>query len=270
MEQKHIFLSPSNQNANIGYGAYGSEKQRMTELCDILGPILERCGFKVSRQDSLRPIGGRTAWANRNKVDFYLPVHSNAGGGSGPIMIYRRAGTRTVDACNILKKHLDAALPLRQNALMRANFGEIRLTDMVSPYAEVFFHDNKRDVEWYLSGDNKTVVAEALAKGVCDFMEVEYIGADVEDTQAPEGMIFGVYSSAWAGYNQKGALEHRDAQETGSFVVLSSDRKYRVFVPRLKTKSSSEAAQHTGPDSIVRLEAEDPDSAAQASGDGQD
>ena len=46
-----LYLSPSNQIRNIGFGEYGSEKQRMNEVADVMVPILEKQGIKVYRND---------------------------------------------------------------------------------------------------------------------------------------------------------------------------------------------------------------------------
>lgn len=258
MAQKHVFLSPSNQNANIGVGSYGTEQNRMVELCNILGPILERCGFRVSRQDSLTPIGGRTAWANSNGVDFYMAVHSNAGGGSGATMGYWTPGAATNIAAETIKKYLDASMPLKKNPCARWSFGEILSPNMVSPYCETIFHDNKTDVDWYLSGNNKTLVAQALAKGICEHMGVAYVGdtpSPPPETTIPADMIFRVFASAWAGYDCLQALAYAAGKGTKSYIALCADSKYRVYTLQLETASVSVAFAKTGPDSVVRLEA---------------
>ena len=45
-----VFLSPSNQLHNIGSADYGSEAQRMNQLCDIVESELERCGVFTERE----------------------------------------------------------------------------------------------------------------------------------------------------------------------------------------------------------------------------
>ena len=258
--QKHIFLSPSNQNANIGYGSYGNEMQRMVELCNILGPILVRCGFKVSRRDSLSPISGRTAWANGNGVDLYIPVHSNAGGGSGPIVGCHYNSANGKRAAQAIVKYLNSDMPLQNGGITTLwNFGEILNTSMPCAYIETFFHDNKTDVTWYLSGENKTVVANAIAKGVCEYMGVAFVGEggsaplpDVPDIGPGNWIITTdpmssgdtksviAYVKAWGvdayeitnGAVKTGPLSTGDARNTANFVAEKAVKVYaEQYVP---------------------------------------
>ena len=52
---------------------------------------------------------------------------------------------------------------------------------MVSCYPEIAFHDNREDVEFILS--NKETIADALCRGICAFLGVEY-KAEGTDLQA--------------------------------------------------------------------------------------
>ena len=41
MEERVIFLSPSTQEFNIGYGDFGSEEYRMNRIADIVERLLK-------------------------------------------------------------------------------------------------------------------------------------------------------------------------------------------------------------------------------------
>ena len=49
-----MWLSPSNQINNIGFGDYHSEKERMNEVADVVEPILKKQGIKVFKGAELR------------------------------------------------------------------------------------------------------------------------------------------------------------------------------------------------------------------------
>ena len=53
---------------------------------------------------------------------------------------------------------------------------------MVSCYPEIAFHDNREDVEFILS--NKETIADALCRGICAFLGVEYKAPEGTDLQA--------------------------------------------------------------------------------------
>ena len=46
---KSVYLSPSIQEGNIGYGDYGTEEKRMNEVCDVTQKHLFRHGLTVFR-----------------------------------------------------------------------------------------------------------------------------------------------------------------------------------------------------------------------------
>ena len=77
------YLSPSDQSGNIGINGYGSEMDQMNLLMDAVTPHLDRCGVRYFRAAKTTPIDNRPQQANEMKADYYLALHSNAGGGGG-------------------------------------------------------------------------------------------------------------------------------------------------------------------------------------------
>ena len=51
MEEKVIFLSPSTQEFNVGYGDFGTEEYRMNRIADIVEQLLKSQGYTVYRND---------------------------------------------------------------------------------------------------------------------------------------------------------------------------------------------------------------------------
>ncbi len=44
---KHVYLSPSMQEGNIGVGEYGTEEKRMNQSCDVVEAVLKEHGVIV-------------------------------------------------------------------------------------------------------------------------------------------------------------------------------------------------------------------------------
>ena len=79
-----VYLSPSRQKNNIGFGDYGSELMRCNEICDLMEPHLNRLGITYYRNpDPLSTLRTRTDEAAQMGAAYYLAIHTNAGGGSG-------------------------------------------------------------------------------------------------------------------------------------------------------------------------------------------
>lgn len=56
-----VYLSPSVQDWNVGYGNYGTEEQRMNQIADIVAYELDRNGLTLVRNEpsqTLQEIGG--------------------------------------------------------------------------------------------------------------------------------------------------------------------------------------------------------------------
>lgn len=171
---KKIYLSPSNQSGN-NY-AYGNtnECDQCNRIADATKTALERCGFLVKKapkgQDMNKSIAESNAWGS----DLHMPIHTNAGGGSGTMcMVYKKA-TENMKYANPIYKAVQAVTPGKTDYGIREypNLAELNNTNMIAVYTEVDFHDNATIAKWIIN--NTTTIGEAFAKGVCEAFGVKY------------------------------------------------------------------------------------------------
>ena len=53
MNDKVVFLSPSTQEFNVGYGNFGTEEYRMNRIADIVERLLKEFGWNISTKKKM-------------------------------------------------------------------------------------------------------------------------------------------------------------------------------------------------------------------------
>ncbi|MBR5627118.1 MAG: N-acetylmuramoyl-L-alanine amidase [Thermoguttaceae bacterium] len=181
-ESVSVFLSPSNQIHNVGFGDYGTEKERMNDVCDVIVPILKEHGVTVYRNDPEKNLKDYVAEANEKNVDLYFAIHSNAANQKArgtECFCYRFGGEGERFA-----KRVNAALvaiydgPNRGVKESHSHFGPGKpLYETANPKApaalvEVAFHDEKRDATWIL--ENRELIGKVLANAILEHLAAEH------------------------------------------------------------------------------------------------
>lgn len=101
----------------------------------------------------------RTTKANNNNVDYYVSIHSNAGGGTGT-EVFTYAGREVSVARNILNNIV--ALGFKNRGIKDGSaLAVIRNTEATAILIEICFIDTKSDVDLY-----KKIGAEAIANAI--------------------------------------------------------------------------------------------------------
>lgn len=214
---KKIFLSPSDQFENTYAAGNTNEGEQMGLLAEKLAPILQRCGFEVK-------IVHRSTLVNKRKqsddwgADLHLPLHSNAF--NGTVSGTRVMCMRTVDGqlgyeySKKIFKQLDAVTPgTSSNISAQPQLYEIQAPHAPTVYVEVDFHDVPMVANWIIH--NLDVIADAIARGVCDCFGVQYKAGDTP----AEPQIYRV---------QVGAFKNRDYAEAMKEKLIASG--YPAFV----------------------------------------
>ena len=177
-----LYLSPSNQIRNIGFGDYRSEMERMNEVADVVEPILKAHGVVVYRNDPNNGLRDYVAEANKLDVDLYFAIHSNAAN-------KRARGTEAFcfrfggEGERFAKRVLDEILtiyngPNRGVKESHSHFGPGKpLYETANPVApavlvEIAFHDEERDAKWILA--NVEPIGQALARAVLKHLAAEH------------------------------------------------------------------------------------------------
>lgn len=177
-----LYLSPSNQIRNIGFGDYRSEKERMNEVANVVEPILKAHGVVVYRNDPNNGLRDYVAEANKLDVDLYFAIHSNAAN-------KRARGTEAFcfrfggEGERFAKRVVDEILtiyngPNRGVKESHSHFGPGKpLYETANPKApavlvEIAFHDEERDATWILA--NIEPIGQALARAVLKHLAAEH------------------------------------------------------------------------------------------------
>ena len=167
-----VYLSPSTQEKNIGTGKYGSEEQRMNELCNLVEVELLKQGFHTKRNNPEMTLHEVVYDSNAWQPNIHVALHSNAGGGSGLETWHypSQEGTR-LSRC--IHTQLVKVIPFPDRGLKKStSFLELHGTVAPACIVEVIFHDNKDEAPWLI--DNMKPVAAAITKGICDYFNVQY------------------------------------------------------------------------------------------------
>ena len=185
---------------------------------------LERCGVRVvlTRTDEHCPTGKadtndllkRVAISDAAGADLFVSIHSNASGNewsnASGLMIYTSAGpetaSRNVAAKAVLARMTAAGVELRGSPLVHdIELVVTRKTAAPAMLIEYGFHTSKTEVELLKKDSYRAKLAEATAKGVCDFLGVAWepeTAAGTTDTGAADWA-----ATAWEKAKSKGVLD---------------------------------------------------------------
>lgn len=189
----------------------------MGMLAEKLAPILQRCGFEVKivhRSTLANKCNQSDAWG----ADLHLPLHSNAFNGtvSGTRVMCMRTveGQLGYEYSKKIFKQLDAVTPgTSSNISAQPQLYEIHAPQAPTVYVEVDFHDVPMVANWIIH--NLDVIADAIARGVCDCFGVKY----KEGENLDDPTIYRV---------QVGAFKNRDYAEAMKEKLIAAG--YPAFV----------------------------------------
>ncbi len=182
---KRVYLSPSDQRRNtyaVGDTTEAIQCGRIAEACKA---ALERSGVEVmvGQYDTM---ANRVAASNRFKADLHVPIHSNAcNGKASGTHLFCYSGDRNSAGYKACQAVLDVLGPVTPGApdVIRAYpaLYEVKYPAAPTVYIEVDFHDVPRIAQWIIA--NTTVIGEAIAKGLCAALGVEFVPG--ENTPEP-------------------------------------------------------------------------------------
>lgn len=180
---KSVYLSPSIQEGNIGYGDYGTEEKRMNEVCDVTQKHLFRHGLTVFRNRPDMTLKQVVADSNAKDPTIHFAIHSNAFNGKvrGSEIYCHRFGGEGERLARLVYDELESITPTKGRGIKEGkdHFGPgkplYELSATVAPAAliEVAFHDQPDDAKWIL--ENIEPIGIAIAKGILKYFDIEWI-----------------------------------------------------------------------------------------------
>ena len=158
-------------------GASGNSLIKKDLTLDLAGRVslklknYEDVEIKVIRMDDrYLSLSERAAMANKEKADFFLSIHVNAGGGTGfESFVYTGAGDKTRTLHTMIhaeiRKYLDSK-GITDRGCKSANFQVLRETSMPAMLVECLFVDNVRDAAILKQEETLDGFAGAIVAGL--------------------------------------------------------------------------------------------------------
>lgn len=176
-EVKSVFWDAGHGGSDPGAVKYVKESEVNIKVVNYAAAYMEEnyvCEVhKDITADSLNAIISR---ANKLKVDLFISVHFNAGGGDGFEALVYSAGNKKLGIC--FAEHVaDIGQNLRSSNVApgvkyRPDLGVLRLTNMPAILNECAFVDNKKDIQDWDENAELKKMGEALAKAAADWLDL--------------------------------------------------------------------------------------------------
>ena len=225
-----LYISSSTQESNRGVAPFGTEETEMSQITDVLIPLLQQDKRFTSKRNlpSMTPYQS-AADSNESGADIHIAIHSNAGGGVGTEAYAYGPGTNSERLAKCLYNKIAPISPGTDRGI-KYNKGLIEVGDTVkatSCLIELAFHDNATDAHWLATGE--IPIAQALYKGICDYYGYDYralvVAPPVEPPVAYRVILDGVQVIALA--SEQDAIDQvRGAVDEGKAlkgIVQSTD-----------------------------------------------
>ena len=219
MSKHTVCLDPGHGPGNVNGSPDGTYKEwEFTwDMAQRIKPLLEAQGVGVvltKTADNYPSLTERANISNKSKPDCFVSIHTNAYGEGGwssasGLEIYTSAGPMTAQR-NVLASELvntfhAAGVSLRNEPIKHEMYTVLAKTDAPAALIEYGFHTNKMDTADLKDSKYRDKLAEATAKGICEFLGVAWQAEPGEDNaeDTPDSWA----AEAWGKAKDKGVLD---------------------------------------------------------------
>lgn len=219
MSKHTVCLDPGHGPGNVNGSPDGTYKEwEFTwDMAQRIKPLLEAQGVGVvltKTADNYPGLTERANISNKAKPDCFVSIHTNAGQGKGwssgsGLEIYTSAGpmtaSRNVLASKLVNAFHAAGVSLRSEPIKHEMYTVLAKTDAPACLIEYGFHTNKTDVEYLKDTKYRDKLAEATAKGICEFLGVAWQAEPGTDYAEDTPDVWA--AEAWEKARDKGVLD---------------------------------------------------------------
>ena len=197
---KKIYISPSNQVANLYATGGTNEKEQCHKIAKACVDYLKKAGFdvKCTYNDDMY---ARVRESNAFGADMHVAIHTNATAkhnvtGGTQILLYsldgerKKAGMAVFDRLSPLTPGKSA-----EKLIAKPSFYECKNTKGLAVYVEAEFHDTKTGSDFIIK--NTKAIGEAIAKGICDYYGVKLVEKPATDS---DDTVYCVQVGAFSSY----------------------------------------------------------------------
>ena len=219
MSKHTVCLDPGHGPGNVNGSPDGTYKEwEFTwDMAQRVKPLLEAQGVGVvltKTADNYPSLTERANISNKAKPDCFVSIHTNAAGEGGwssasGLEVYTSAGPmtaqRNVLASKLVNAFHVAGVALRSEPIKHEMYTVLAKTDAPACLIEYGFHTNKMDTEYLKDSKYRDKLAEATAKGICEFLGVAWQAEPGEDNaeDTPDSWA----AEAWGKAKDKGVLD---------------------------------------------------------------
>ena len=220
MSKHTVCLDPGHGPGNVNGSPDGTYKEwEFTwDMAQRVKPLLEAKGVGVvltKTADNYPSLTERANISNKAKPDCFVSIHTNAGQGKGwssgsGLEICTSAGPmtaqRNVLASKLVNAFHAAGVALRSEPIKHnIELTVLAKTDAPACLIEYGFHTNKTDVEYLKDTKYRDKLAEATAKGICEFLGVAWQAEPGTDYAEDTPDVWA--AEAWEKARDKGVLD---------------------------------------------------------------
>lgn len=194
-----IYISPSNQEANVYATGGTNEKEQCHKIAKACYDYLKKKGFSVkcTYNDNMYE---RVKESNLFNADIHLAIHTNATAkhnvtGGTQILLYSLDGERKKIGQAVLER-LAPFTPGKsaERLVEKSSFYEINSVKGITVYCECEFHDTKEGSDFIIKNTKK--IGELIAMGICD-----YYGIKTENENNKNNILYTIQVGAFKNKN---------------------------------------------------------------------
>lgn len=220
-----IYISPSDQDHNYGCGTYGSEMEQMELLAACVGEALDRCNVKNHVcMHTEAGITDRPALCDNGGYDYYLALHSNAGGAGvarGCVAFYYEAGVNLAKTLVYALKKIGQPSDRWSSVQQNKTLYECRMMKATSVLLEVDFHDTPAGAAFIMA--RRAEIAEAIAESICAEFGADYVPTEQETNT---DVLYCVQTGAFK--NKKNAEKLAEKMKKAGYDVYITEKERKA------------------------------------------
>ena len=237
-----IYLSPSDQYDNMYSGVNTNEGTVCMKIANACAKYLKLNGYEVKVGSPDLGFVGRVQESNGWGADVHIPIHTNAGGGDGTLVMCYNDSTKNPYVVNIYRE-MSSSSPGRDDGIrVNDSLYEIVNTNCVCVYLECEFHDRSDLANWIVN--NTDGIGRCIATGVC-MAEGKTFKTSTSTSSKPSSPssthLYKVQCGAFKDYDNASALvsKLKNAGFT-TYMYRDSDGLHKVQVGAFSKKANAE------------------------------
>ena len=255
VDNGHGINTPGKRTPMMADGRVIREWEFNYPTAQKLGEVLKRCGLDVifvsdTQEDTALSL--RTQRANNAKADLFVSIHYNAfqgvwGTHGGVDTFHHPSSTEGRKLATFVQKELVPATGLRDRGVKAYNFFVCRETNMPAILCECGFMDNLEEAKLMLNENHQWKVAEAIGKGVCNYLGVKYVPKPQpkppsrQEARPNPNVLYRVQTGAFSNKANADALLAKVKKAGFDTYMVQANGLYKVQVGAYGVKANADA-----------------------------